>query len=122
MNEYPSHTENQAVGIPRERSRIFDDCYLPDHRRRSDPLASPVLATDLRGMPPGLIVTADADTLRDEGEAYGHALRVAGVEVATLRAIGQVHGFASMTEGVPSARLITQAAGSLLGVALRSSQ
>ncbi len=120
VNEYPSHAENRVIGIPREISRIFDDCYLPDPSQRNDPLASPALATDLKGMPPGLIVTADADTLRDEGEAYGQALRLAGVEMATLRAIGQVHGFASMAAAGPAARLITQAAGSLLGFALRS--
>jgi acetyl esterase len=119
VNDYPSHTENRAVGIPGEMSRFFDDCYLPDHGQRSHPLASPVLATDLVGMPAGLIVTADADTLRDEAEAYGHALRLAGVEVAILRAIGQVHGFATMTDVVPSAQLITQAAATLLGFALR---
>ncbi len=68
-----------------------------------DPLASPVLAADLAGMPPGLIVSADGDTLRDEAEAYGQALRQAGASVATLRAIGLPHGFASMTELVPSA-------------------
>ena len=122
VNEYASYVENGADGIPRTLSQIFDDCYLPDVSQRSDPLASPVLATDLAGMPAGLIVTADADTLRDEAEAYGQALRRAGVEIATLRAIGQVHGFATMTELVPSARLITQAAASLMGYALRSSQ
>ena len=44
------------------------------------------------------------------------------VEIATLRAIGQAHGFATITELVPSARLITQAAANLLGYALRSSR
>jgi acetyl esterase len=122
VNEYPSYVENGADGIPRALSQIFDDCYLPDMSQRSDPLASPVLATDLAGMPPGLILTADADTLRDEAEAYGQALRRAGVEIATLRAIGQAHGFATMIESVPSARLITQAAANLLGYALRSSR
>jgi acetyl esterase len=122
VNEYPSMVENGADGIPRALSQIFDDCYLPDVSQRSDPLASPVLATDLAGMPAGLIVTADADTLRDEAEAYGQALRLAGVEIATLRAIGLPHGFATMTELVPSARLITQAAASLMGFILRSSQ
>jgi acetyl esterase len=119
VNEYPSHTENQELGIPREVSQFFDDCYLPDRARRADPLASPALATDLVGMPPGLIVSADADTLRDEAEAYGQALRLAGVSIATLRAIGQPHGFASMTEAVPSAQLITRAAAALMGDALR---
>lgn len=120
VNEYPSHSENREVGIPRQVAAFFDDCYLPDRDRRADPLASPALATDLSGMPPGLIVTADADTLRDEAEAYGHALRLAGVSVATLRAIGQVHGFGSMTAAIPSARLIIRAAAALMGDALRS--
>ncbi len=119
VNEYPSHTENQEVGIPRPVSKLFDDCYLPDRAQRADPLASPALATDLAGMPPGLIVSADADTLRDEAEAYGQAEGLAGVSIAILRAIGQPHGFASMTEAVPSARLITQAAAALMGDALR---
>jgi acetyl esterase len=119
VNEYPSHTENREAGIPRPLSQFFDDCYLPDHSRRADALASPALATDLAGMPPGLIVTADADTLRDEAEAYGHALRLAGAFVATLRAVGQLHGFGSMTEAVPSAQLITRAAAALMGDALR---
>jgi acetyl esterase/lipase len=70
-------------------------------------------------MPPGLIVSADADTLRDEAETYGQALRQAGASVATLRTIGLPHGFASMTELVPSARLITRAAAALMGDALR---
>lgn len=119
VNEYPSHAENREVGIPRQLSAFFDDCYLPDHGRRADPLASPALTTDLADMPPGLIVAADADTLRDEAEAYGHALRLAGASVATLRAIGQLHGFGSMTEAVPSAQLITRAAAALMGDALR---
>jgi acetyl esterase len=119
VNTYPSHEENRASGIPRAVGEFFDDCYLPDHARRTDPLASPILATDLAGMPPGLIVSADADTLRDEAESYGQALRHAGVSVATLRAIGLPHGFASMTELVPSAQFITRAAAALMGDALR---
>lgn len=119
VNTYPSHEENRAPGIPPAVSEFFDDCYLPDRARRADPLASPVLADDLTGMPPGLIVSADADTLRDEAEAYGHVLRQAGAAVATLRAIGLPHGFASMTELVSPARLITRAAAALMGDALR---
>jgi acetyl esterase len=119
VNTYPSHEENRAAGIPRAVGEFFDDCYLPDHGRRADPLASPALAADLAGMPPGLIVSADADTLRDEAEAYGQALRLAGASVATLRAIGLPHGFASMTELVPSARLIIRAAAALMGETLR---
>lgn len=119
VNSYPSHEENQAVGIPLVVSTFFDNCYLPEHAQRIDPLASPTLASDLTGMPPGLIVSADADTLRDEAETYGQALRQAGADVATLRAVGLPHGFASMTELVPSARIITRAVGALMGDVLR---
>lgn len=119
VNEYPSHAENREVGIPQAMSQFFDTCYLPDRARRADPLASPVLAADLAGMPPGVIVSADADTLRDEAEAYGQALRLAGVPTATLRAIGQLHGFASMIDAVPSALLITRSAAAVMGDTLR---
>lgn len=119
INTYPSHEENRVAGIPRALGEFFDDCYLPDRSRRSEPLASPVLATDLTGMPPGLIVSADADTLRDEAEAYGQALRRAGASIAILRAIGLPHGFAGMTEIAPPARLITRAAATLMGEELR---
>ncbi|HEU4324329.1 MAG TPA: alpha/beta hydrolase [Roseiflexaceae bacterium] len=119
VNEYPSYAEAHEHGIPRGMSWFFDDCYLPDRARRADPLASPVLASDLAGMPPGLIVSADADKLRDEAEVYGQALRSAGVSVATLRAVGQMHGFATITEAVPSALLIVRAAAALMGDALR---
>jgi acetyl esterase len=121
VNDYPSHAENREVGIPQAVSEFFDDCYLPDRAQRADPLASLTLATDLAGMPPGLIVSASADTLRDEAEVYGQALSQAGVSVAILRAIGQLHGFGSMTEAVPSARLITRAAAALMGDTLRRS-
>lgn len=120
VNEHPSHAENRTIGIPPAIGQFFDACYLPDQAQHSNPLASPILATDLAGMPPGLIVSADADTLRDEAEAYGQALRQAGVDIATLRAIGQLHGFGSMTEAVPTARLIVRAAAALMGNALRN--
>jgi acetyl esterase/lipase len=73
----------------------FWDAYVPDRDRRSDPLASPLRARhhELAGLPPALVVVAEADVVRDEGEAYAARLREAGVPVATARYPGITHDF-----------------------------
>jgi acetyl esterase len=81
----------------------FWNHYLPDAARRSDPNASPLHARDLSNVPPGIIVTAGRDPLRDEGEAYGERLLGAGVATEVVRGDGLVHGFLSMINYAPSA-------------------
>jgi len=81
----------------------FSETYLAGHDP-SDPLVSPLRATDLRGLPPALVVTAGFDPLRDEGQDYARALVAAGVQVEELRFDHLPHGFVQMTGSIAAAR------------------
>ena len=83
--------------------------YLPEGADRRDPLASPLFAEDLANSPPALVVTAEYDTLRDEGEAY--ALRLG---VAAKRYAGTIHGFFTMPGTLQVARLAMSDAATFL--------
>ncbi|WP_340151716.1 alpha/beta hydrolase [uncultured Sneathiella sp.] len=97
-----------------DRIRDYRDMYLNTAAERDDVRASPILNTDLAGLPPALIVTAGFDPLRDEAESYGKALQAAGVNVGIVRFPSMVHGFMSMTAILPQAtRAVRQAAEAL---------
>jgi acetyl esterase len=78
------------------RINFFRDQYLPDRTDRSDPRASPLLASDLSRLPPTYVATAGFDPLRDEGEAFAHKLAESGVPVILRRFTGLCHGFANV--------------------------
>lgn len=78
-------------------------CYLPDPTLASEPMASPLLADDVSGLPPAWIMTAEYDRLRGDGEAYADALRAAGVDAHHVRLAGHVHPSFAFTRLVPSA-------------------
>jgi acetyl esterase/lipase len=91
--------------ITEQMARWFCDHYQPNV---TDPLASPLLASpeQLRGQPPALIVTAEFDLVRDEGEAYARKLMDAGVTVTAARYLGTIHAFMSLNplKDTPMAR------------------
>ena len=92
--DYPSVRENaDSTFLSADTMQWFYEHYRSD---KLDWRASPILTEDLSNLPPALIITAEYDTLRDEGEAYGEALREAGNSVTIRRYDGMTHVFVQL--------------------------
>jgi acetyl esterase len=90
----PSYQENaEGYGLTRDTMIWFWNHYLNDPAQGADPLASPLRALDLSDLPPALVMTAEYDPLRDEGDQYAEKLRAAGTPAVTSRWPGMNHGF-----------------------------
>ncbi len=102
----PSYEEfDEGPNLTSGEMRWFIGAYLPREQDRRNPLASPLLAADLAGLPPAVVSTAGYDPLRDEGDRYAERLRAAGVEVVHRRYDSLVHGFVGLGDGVAACRV-----------------
>ncbi len=89
------HQFAEGYFLRRDGMQWFWDQYTTDEKQRAEITASPLRATteQLTGLPPALVITGEADVLRDEGEAYANKLREAGVPVTAVRYQGVIHDF-----------------------------
>jgi acetyl esterase len=115
-----SYTENaEGYLLTRDAMLWFWDHYARDAEDKLNAYASPLRAENVAGLPPALVVTAEYDPLRDEGEAYGERLRAAGVPVQVTRYDGMIHGFFGMTSIMDKAGAAMREASAALRAAFR---
>ena len=98
--------------VTKEQMMWIRKHYLSSEAEWTHPLASPLLASDLSGLPPALIITAEYDPLRDDGELYGKRLQEAGVPTKVSRYAGMLHDFPDMLEE-PGNRALDEIAAAL---------
>jgi len=116
--DYPSR-EIHAAGptLTARTMDYFNRYYFGALEAAPDFRGGPLLANDLSGLPPTLLLLAAHDAVRDEALAYGNALLAAGNEVITIEYVGLAHGFVSMG-ALPAARMATRQWGDYLRTAL----
>ncbi len=116
------HRFAQNYWLRRDAMFWFWDQYTTDPDERAEITASPLRASleELAGLPPAMVITAEADVLRDEGEAYAARLRAAGVPVTAVRYGGTIHDFVMVNSlaDTNAARAATAQGGEFLRSAL----
>jgi acetyl esterase len=114
-----SYTDNADGYLLTKSSMVwFWGHYLNDDADGAHPKASPIRHADLKGLPPAIVITAEFDPLRDEGEAYAERLRGCGVPVEVKRYEGQIHGFfanPAIDDGTAAAKQVGAALKKALG-------
>ncbi|MBG6141423.1 acetyl esterase/lipase [Longispora fulva] len=115
FSDTPSLRENTDPWLFNQTSvSWYWNHYLTDPEQGRDPLASPLRAADHSGLPPALVITAEYDPIRDQGEQYAERLRHAGVATELTRYDGMVHGFFAMASTLDGGkRAMAQAAAQL---------
>jgi acetyl esterase len=104
MSQPSVRANGSGYMLTRDGMAQYVGYYLARPEDARHPYASPLLAEDLSGLPPALIMTAEFDPLRDEGEAYARRLAEAGVTTTLRRWPGHIHGSMGFTKILPSAR------------------
>lgn len=117
----PSYSENaDGYLLTKDAMRWFWNHYLRSDADRDNPCASPLRASNFAGLPAALVITAEFDPLRDEGERYAERLRNAGVPVELTRYKGMIHGFFAMGALLDQGRKALQQAAAALRSAFAS--
>lgn len=102
VDRYASLQENaRGYGLETIGLKPWNSFYLENGADPADPLVSPIKRADLAGLPPALIITAEFDPLRDEGELYGRRLTEAGVNTTVSRYSAANHGFVQNFSWIP---------------------
>ncbi|MCR4471859.1 MULTISPECIES: alpha/beta hydrolase [unclassified Burkholderia] len=114
-----SYIENQSgYSLTRAAMIRFWSEYLADAQEARHPYACPLRAPSLEGLPPALVVTAEFDPLRDEGEAYADRVCNAGVPVTRWRYDGMIHGFFRMSAACARAKEAVNRSAAWIGDAM----
>jgi acetyl esterase len=113
-----AHEYGDGFGLTRADMAWSWDQYLPDAGERANPLACPLRAQDLTGLPPAVVVTAEFDVLRDDGLRYADRLEEAGVPVIRHHYADTIHGFLWMAAAIDECRrMLTDVAGDIAALA-----
>jgi acetyl esterase len=113
--ESKSYVSNaEGYQLTRDGMAWYWDHYLKNDADASNPYAAPLQAPELSGLPPALVITAEYDPLRDEGEAYAHRLEAAGVPTVYTRYDGMIHGFFGMAAAIDKGKQAVDQASSAL--------
>ena len=116
-----SHERNgDGYLLTRDTITYFHDHYIDDAAHDADWRASPLLHTDLAGLPPALVLTAGFDPLRDEGIAYAQSLTQAGNRAALVSFERQIHGFITMGRVIDEANVAIELCAAQLRRALQA--
>ncbi len=116
----PSYKENaEGYFLTKDAMQWFWNHYVRNDADRNHPYASPLRARNLAGLPAALVITAEFDPLRDEGERYAEGLRAAGTPVQLTRYDGMIHGFFAMSAIIDQGRTAIQQSAAALRTAFK---
>lgn len=113
------HENSDGYFLTTSQMRWFWQHYVSSSEQMQEPYASPLRAKSLKGLPPALILTAEFDPLRDEGEAYGAALGAVGIAVEVHQYHGMIHAFIKRVDQFDAAIQAIRQIGDAMKLAFR---